>query len=92
MSPVDGREPEDSDVRDNAACVPVRVLPWAPTVVDRLPTVVGFTMKMKAVRAETSFAGSRPHLTNRVKHVHRSGDEKIAAKEGNMMTGGQERT
>ena len=33
--------------------VPVRVLPWAPTVVGRLPTVVGFTMEVEAGRAET---------------------------------------
>ena len=46
--------PEDNSVRVNTTCVPVRVLPGAPTVVDRLPAVAVFTMEVEAVRAEAS--------------------------------------
>ncbi len=93
--------PEDDNARINTTCVPVRVLPGAPTVVDRLPTAAVFAIEVEAVRADTSLlvAGhTKPTLVDNVstivdgvKHVHRGGDEAFAAREG-RMTNGQERT
>ena len=94
--------PEDDNVRINTTCVPVRVVPGAPTVVDRLPTAAVFAMEVEAVRADTSLlvAGhTKPTVVDNVstivdgvKHVHRGGDEAIAAREGKVMTNRQERT
>ena len=74
LLPVDGREPEDSGVRVNTTCVPVRVLPWAPAVVDRMPTVVGFSMEVEpsALKPRSLVAGhTQTNLSGQ--SVHRSG-------------------